>query len=210
MKIARNVPLACLVALAVAITARPQRAEARPDLPPPVPENIQVPAGHKLYFVGHAYGTQNYICLPSPSAPGFAWTLFGPQANLFDDAGRQLTTHFSGPNPDESGTLRPAWQHSRDTSIVWGQAVASSTDAGYVAPGAIPWLLIRVVGSSDGPKNGRSLTATAFLQRLNTAGGMAPSSGCEALADVGKRSYVPYTADYFFYKAARHHGTDTN
>ena len=30
---------------------------------PPVPPNIQVPAGHSVFLAGHAIGTQNFICL---------------------------------------------------------------------------------------------------------------------------------------------------
>jgi hypothetical protein len=29
-----------------------------------------------------------------------------------------------------------------------------------------------------------------------------PSTGCSESSDVGKKALVPYTADYFFYKAA--------
>src|SRR5262245_16072279 len=99
--------------------------------PPPVPFNIQVPAGHKAFLEGHAVGTQDYICLPCPNvtipaemcpASGFAWTFFGPQATLFDDDDEQVITHFLSPNPDESGMPRATWQHSRDTSTVWALA----------------------------------------------------------------------------------------
>jgi hypothetical protein len=34
---------------------------------------------------------------------------------------------------------------------------------------------------------------------LNTHGGSAPASRCAALADIGETTFVPYTADYFFY-----------
>jgi hypothetical protein len=34
---------------------------------------------------------------------------------------------------------------------------------------------------------------------VNTFGGLAPSTGCAALGDVGKKESVPYTADYIFY-----------
>jgi hypothetical protein len=34
--------------------------------------------------------------------------------------------------------------------------------------------------------------------------------GCAALTDVGKRALVPYTADYFFYKAAKSDADDGN
>ncbi len=33
------------------------------------------------------------------------------------------------------------------------------------------------------------------IQRLNTVGGVAPASGC-GTSDLGKRTSVPYTADY--------------
>ena len=41
---------------------------------PPVPAGIEVSADNKAFLVGHAYGTQNYICLPSGAS--FAWSLF--------------------------------------------------------------------------------------------------------------------------------------
>jgi len=46
------------------------------------------------------------------------------------------------------------------------------------------------------------LTKTTFIQRLNTTGGLAPSTGCTSPADIGHLAFVPYTADYFFYKKA--------
>jgi tetratricopeptide (TPR) repeat protein len=104
--------------------------------PPAVPTDLQVDAAYKPFLIARASGTQNYICLPS--AAGVAWTLFGPQATLFDDDQRQVITHFLSANPGENGTLRPTWQHSRDTSAVWAAAEATSSDAAYVPPGAIP------------------------------------------------------------------------
>jgi hypothetical protein len=172
---------------------------------PPMPDDLQVDEGNRLYFIGHAFGTQNYICLPSATAPtGVAWTLFGPQANLFTDHDRQVMTHFLSPNPDEAGVLRATWQDSDDTRAVWARAIATSSDPNYVEAGAIPWLKLEVMGSERGPRGGRAVSATTFIQRLNTTGGVAPAEGCTVPANVGVRSFVPYTADYFFYKASRH------
>jgi hypothetical protein len=171
---------------------------------PPMPDDIRVDEGHRLFFIGHAFGTQNYICLPStlPNTNGFAWTLFGPQANLFNAHARQVMTHFLSPNPAENGTLRATWQESDDTSAVWARATVTSADANYVAPGAIPWLKLLVVGEARGPRGGKSLVGTTFIQRLNTTGGIAPAAGCAGATDVGARRFVPYTADYFFYRKA--------
>jgi uncharacterized protein DUF3455 len=191
------------MALAVAVTvALRQPAHAAEVTPPPVPTAIQVPAGNKLFLVGHASGTQNYVCLPSGT--GVRYVLFTPQATLFNDDQEQVTTHFFSPNPSEGGTVRAAWQHSRDTSTVWGQVKPghSSSDPEFVEPGAIPWLLVTVVGSQNGPTGGDKLTPTTFIQRLNTSGGAAPSTGCSLSTDVGNQAFVPYTTDYYFYKKA--------
>jgi Protein of unknown function (DUF3455) len=193
----------CVAALTGACLALlPQWLYANHILPPPVPTGLEVPAGNRPFLLGHATGTQNYICLPS--GPDFGWAFFGPQATLFNDDDKQITTHFLSPNPDEGGTARATWQHSRDTSMVWAMASASSSDPGFVEPGAIPWLLLQVVGAAPGPTGGHRLTETTYIQRVHTSGGIAPTTGCAQAADVDKRALVPYTAAYFFYKATGH------
>ena len=182
------------IALAVAFTvSQPPPAHADNAKPPPVPPNIQVPAGRgaspTAFREGDAIGTQDYICLPS------GWTFFGPQATLFNERDKQIITHFLSPNPFENGTPRVTWQDSEDTSKVWGSALRSVT----VDPGAIPWVLVQVVGAEDGPTGGDELSETTYIQRLNTVGGVAPSTACT----VGMMALVPYTADYFFYKAIK-------
>lgn len=192
----RSAPAAALAgALAAALPAA-----AEEITPPPVPQNLEVPPGHEPFLVGYAVGTQNYVCLRS--GPGFGWAFFGPQATLFDDEDNQLITHFLSPNPDEGDTPRATWQHSGDTSAVWAMAIGSSSDPAFVAPGAIPWLLLEVVGDQEGPAGGDSLSETTFIQRLDTAAGVMPASGCRRSADVGKKALVPYTTDYYFYRAS--------
>src|SRR5262245_37891857 len=61
--------LACVTVLIAAI--RPADAN-RDFVSPSVPDNLEVAAGNKLFLVGHAVGTQQYICLPSGSS--VAWT----------------------------------------------------------------------------------------------------------------------------------------
>jgi len=166
-----------------------------------------VDQGNSPFLVGHAMGTQNYVCLAAGA--GFAYALFTPQATLFDDHGRQIVTHFFSPNlaPSDSnetvGTIRATWQDSDDTSTVWGKVIDSASrasDPGFVAADAIAWLKVAVLGVEDGPQGGDALSGTTFIQRVNTSGGVAPTN-CTSPADVGRQAFVPYTADYFFYSA---------
>jgi hypothetical protein len=136
------------------------------------------------------------VCQPAKSLGQVAWTLFTPQATLFSDEREQLITHFASPNPDEGGVLRVTWEDSQDTSTVWAQAIAVAT----VNSNAIPWVKLQVVGTQDGPNGGKTLSGTTFIQRLNTEGGLAPKTGCDMPKDIGEKRFVPYTADYFFYR----------
>jgi hypothetical protein len=189
---------------AAALALLPAMLHAHPVPVPDVPAIIEVEAGHRPYLIGHAIGTQNYVCLPSTqSETGVAWTLFGPQATLFDDRDRQIATHFLSPNPDQGGTPRATWHHSDDSSIVWAVKAQESKDPEYVDPTAIAWFLLRVVGNEDGPTGGDKLSDTTFLQRINTVGGKAPATGCESAGNLGAIQLIPYEADYVFYRALR-------
>jgi hypothetical protein len=183
--------------------AQPGRT-SRIDVPD-VPANLSVPDGYSVFFKGQAAGTQNFVCLATAS--GMSWTFLGPQATLFQsflgDLDQQNATHFLSANPMEDGLPRPTWQHSFDTSRVWARAVASTSDPNYVEAGAIPWLLLQATGAATGPAGGATLARTAYIHRLSTSGGAAPTTGCSQAADIGKINLVPYTADYYFYRANR-------
>ena len=193
--------------LGLGLTPAGQAAHANTVTPPSVPPQLQVLAGNKAFLVGHATGTQNYVCLPKGT--GFSYVLFTPEATLVDDHGKQIITHYFSPNlaPDpgeNAGTIRATWQTS-DTSIVWAKADAIATathesDPGFVAEGAVAWLTLTRVGAQDGPRGEDTLSDVTFVQRLNTHGGLAPGD-CTSSADVGKVAFRPYTADYFFYSA---------
>lgn len=195
---------AWLVAIAALATFVPQGARADRITPPSVPPDFAAPEGNTPFLVGHAFGTQNYICLPSAtSTTGFAFTLFTPQATLLDDEDEEIITHFFSPNanPAEPGVIRATWVHSRDASTVWAKLFKPPlTDARFVAQNSVAWLLLQKAGVLAGPTGGDVLTATTFVHRVNTHGGVAPD-GCSASGDVGDTAFVPYTADYFFYKA---------
>ena len=182
---------------------------------PTTPERITPPAGTSAFLLGHGVGTQGYVCLPTGTG-GASWTVNGarPEATLFTrifgDA-VQIITHFLSPvvNPNDIGP-KPSrfgdvtWQSSFDSSRVWAQKqkfVTAGTEASCPNSGAIDCLLLQVIGSDEGPTGGRLLTKTTFIQRLNTNSGSAPATGCLVTGDVGRQVLVPYSADYFFFRA---------
>jgi hypothetical protein len=86
---------------------------------------------------------------------------------------------------------------------VWAVKVAgidAGTDpASCPNSGSIQCLKLQSVGNKKGPTGGNLLANTTFIQRLNTAGGAVPTSACT----VGQTELVPYTADYFFFRAVK-------
>jgi hypothetical protein len=150
---------------------------------PSVPAALAVPAGNVAFLAGHARGYQIYTCQAQDS--GYAWVLLAPWAGLVDDAGNPVAIHYAG----------PSWT-APDSSTVVGVRVASAP-----APSgtAIPWLLLRA-GSTSGPAGG-TFVPTTFIQRINTTGGLAPTSGCDA-THAGATAAIFYTADYYFYRSA--------
>jgi len=143
---------------------------------PQVSAQLAPPDGEKLVLHAHAKGNQIYSC--SKTGDQYAWTLKKPQAELFDEQDRAIGHHFMG----------PTWELN-DGSQVVGKVVAK-----FDSPDSIPWLLLSAASHSG---NG-ALSRVTSIQRLNTKGGKAPATGCEA-SDEGSENRVSYTADYFFY-----------
>jgi len=180
--------------------------------PPTTPTDIAVPVGNSPYLVGHAFGSQGYTCLPTADG-GAAWNPTArPEATLFTDllgAQFQIITHFQSINANPKPGIVPplsgnaTWQSSLDSSRVWAVRVngidAGSDPASCPNSGSIQCLLLQSVGNAKGPTGGNLLFKTTFIQRLNTAGGAVPTTACT----VGQTQLVPYSADYYFFKADR-------
>jgi hypothetical protein len=178
--------------------------------PPPTPTDIAVPEGNSAFLVGHAFGSQGYTCLPT-STGAAAWNPTArPEATLFTDFfGHlvQIITHFQSINENpKPGVVVPlggnaTWQGSFDSSRVWAvknKGIDPSSDiASCSHTGSIQCLLLQSVGNKKGPTGGNLLADTTFIQRLNTNGGAVPTTACT----VGQTQLVPYTADYFFFRA---------
>jgi len=169
------------IVAAAAVLSVTQVAQAGPP-PPVVPSKIEVRDGNKVFLVGHGVGVQIYSC--NTTSSGFAWGFVAPRANLYNDHGKLIITHFGG----------PTWQ-AIDGSRVVGQLVDFVT----VDATAIPWLLLSAASTAAGP-DGDRLVATTYIQRIATTGGLAPpASECNATT-AGTVAEVPYTADYYFWK----------
>jgi Protein of unknown function (DUF3455) len=165
------------IVAAVAGLSLMQAAQAGPPNPV-VPSRIEVRDGSKVFLVGHAIGVQIYSC------NGVVWGLVAPRADLYDDNGKLIITHFGG----------PTWQ-AKDGSKVVGQLVDRVT----VDATAIPWLLLSAASTAAGP-DGERLVGTTYIQRIATTGGLAPPAAeCNATT-AGARAEIPYTADYYFWK----------
>ena len=69
-----------------------------------------------------------------------------------------------------------------------------------VAPagaGNIPYQLVKA-----NPATGSgAMQGVSYIQRVATKGGVAPMSACGA-SNLGAKQWVPYQADYIFWKAA--------
>ncbi len=143
-----------------------------------VPPQLQPPAGDQLLLRVHAKGDQIYTC--KADGAQFTWTLKAPDAQLFDNKGKPFGKHFAG----------PSWEAS-DGSRVMGKAVANAPSPD---PDSIPWLLVYVVRH----EGSGALSRVTSIQRLNTKGGKAPASGCDA-THAAQEIRIPYTADYLFY-----------
>jgi hypothetical protein len=143
---------------------------------------VPAPQGAPMLLEVAADGVQIYAC--EAKGQGFEWVFKAPEANLFDKQGLQVGTHFAG----------PTWK-AGDGSTVVGE-VAARADA--PAGGAIPWLLLR----AKSHEGSGVLSTVAFIRRVDTKGGIAPASGCDATRS-GAQARVRYYALYQFLGAAK-------
>jgi hypothetical protein len=149
---------------------------------PTVAAELAIPEGPKLTYMAVAKGVQIYECAADASG-ALAWKLHAPRADLVDDAGTQLATHFGG--IDKGLPAGPYWE-SKDGSRVHGAKPVSVPN-----PGSIALLRLEAADTSGTGV----FSKVAFIQRLDTTGGVAPAGACTA----GKTTEVPYTAKYYFY-----------
>jgi hypothetical protein len=154
---------------------------APPPPAPALPAGLEVPSGNARLATLQAKGVQIYTCSPGADGAAPAWTFKAPQADLTDAAGAAAGKHYAGPTWEWPG----------------GDLVVGEVLQKVPAPaGNIPWLLLKVKSSKGASPWGK----VAFIQRLDTAGGVAPASGCDP-AHLGVEALVAYTAAYALWGA---------
>ena len=152
--------------------------ENGPELPA-MCTSIKVEEGNKLAFHAYAKGVQIYKW----NLVNQTWDLVAPQAGLFAEDGYhgEIGTHYVG----------PTWE-SKSGSKVEARRVAGTGCTPDST--AIAWLLLKQIRTE-----GSGIFAkVTFIQRVNTAGGLAPSTPGEF---DGQIKESPYTAEYYFYRA---------
>jgi hypothetical protein len=175
----RRLARATVIGLFLALSFLCLPAAAQKQHPPEVPAAIQPPPGEEVVLLAHASGSQIYTCQASADGK-FTWTLKAPDAELRDEKGKVIGSHFAG----------PTWKLN-DESEVTGKAAAhvDAPDAG-----SIPWLLVNAVTHT-----GKGLlTNVTTIQRIRTLGGKPPADGCDE-SHRNAETKSPYTADYYFY-----------
>jgi hypothetical protein len=182
MKLKRIVALVVLLSVAALSSAFVPASRATgfsnsPSLPSPLCDSIRVEDGNKLKFRAYALGVQIY------QWNGTAWAFVAPEATLFADANYhgEVGTHYVG----------PTWESNSGSKVVAARVPGTGCTPDSTA---IPWLLLKKV-SSEGPGIFSDVT---FIQRVNTTGGTAPTTPGSV---VGERAEIPYTAEYYFYRA---------
>ncbi|MEZ5426860.1 MAG: DUF3455 domain-containing protein [Pyrinomonadaceae bacterium] len=137
--------------------------------------NLEVPSRSKVIFHVYALGVQIYRW------NGSGWEFVAPLANLYADSNYhgQVGTHYAG----------PTWESNSGSKVI-----ASRLDGCSADPTAVPWLLLETV-TADGPGIFKKVD---YIQRVNTVGGISPANPGST---VGEEVRVPYTAEYYFYRA---------
>jgi hypothetical protein len=132
----------------------------------------------------YAEGVQKYKAKEKAGSDPvmYEWTLVAPQADLYDITNKKVGTHSAG----------PVWELFGDKGFIAAQHLSPARTAPSPDPASIDWLLLM-------PKEGTVSTGVfanvAYIQRIATTGGKAPSSAPTKATDTID---VKYTAVYRF------------
>jgi hypothetical protein len=138
--------------------------------------SIAIDEGNKLAFHVYAKGVQVY------RFNGVSWDFVAPVATLYAEPNYfgEVGIHYIGPH----------WE-SKSGSKVKAERVPNTGCA--PDPTAIAWLKLKATEKSG---NG-IFSSVTYVQRTNTTGGLAPVEP----GTLNELREVPYTAEYYFYRA---------
>jgi len=170
--------LSLTFALALGTLALGTGARAQNNREPDLSTNcasLQVGETNKVSSHVYAVGVQIY------QWNGTAWVFIAPAAVLYanEDHDGEVGSHYVG----------PTWESNSGSKVVGRRINGCTPD-----PNSIPWLLLEAV-TSEGPGIFNHVT---YIQRVNTVGGVAPSTPGTT---IGQEAQVPYTAEYVFYRS---------
>jgi hypothetical protein len=153
-----------------------------------LPASFEIPSNYSLALKLFAVGTQNYKC------NGTKWTLNNADAELWLNAeakGKPDGIHYFLEQPDANGG-RPTWDSYADQSEVTVKLLRSD-------PGPSPDKNIAWLQTTRTSVRGQGVfSAIEMVLRVNTEGGLAPSTACSDLDKVS----IPYKSEYWYYKLA--------
>ncbi len=168
------------LALAALISACASPPAMKPVDNAMLPEAVRVPAGLKQTLATTGVGEITYECREKKDMAGaHEWVFVAPVATLYSRDRQPVGKYYAG----------PTWE-AADGSKVTGRQVAVAP----AAPGSIPLQLVK----AEPAMGAGAMQRVAYIQRLNTKGGVAPAMACNA-ASKGQRQQVAYEADYVFY-----------
>ncbi len=149
-----------------------------------IPDNLKVKSNEVLLLSAKGRGVQIYQCQPKADDPRrVEWKFKAPVADLFNNQGKKIARHYKG----------PTWEANGNKVVGKVQASANSPDST-----AIPWLLL----TAKSYKGKGFFTKVTKIQRIDTAGGKAPRTGCDS-SHQNVQVRVHYQATYNFYGAAQ-------
>lgn len=147
------------------------------NLPSPLCDSLQVPEGNKFAFHVYARGVQIYRW------NGATWDFVAPVAALFAEANYfgEVGSHYVG----------PTWESKSGSKVVGRRVQGTGCTPD---PSAIAWLRLEKVSTSGSG----IFSSVTYIQRVNTTGGTPPT---DSGLNFGEMREVPYTAEYYFYRA---------
>jgi Protein of unknown function (DUF3455) len=176
----RTLPCLGLAALISACASSPSMTMMKPVDNAALPEAVRAPAGTKQTMTTVGVGEITYECREKSGMAGaHEWVFVAPVATLYSPDRKTVGKYYAG----------PTWE-AADGSKVTGKQVAVAP----AMPGSIPLQLVK----ADPAMGAGAMQGVAYIQRLNTKGGVAPATTCDAAAK-GQRRQVAYEADYVFY-----------